>query len=105
MPLESAANRVTGEESVVPSVVVNWPCRIREAIVSVFGKRGSLLAIKVIVGTNVKGSQFSKLEKEAIVVDSRLMNWEVIVRDSIVLYVSSVSGGMTDRSKSRVTRC
>jgi hypothetical protein len=75
---------VTGEVSVVPSFVVNWPCRIREAIVSVFVERGSLLAIKVIVGTNVKGSQFSKLEKDAIVVDSRLLNWEVIVRDSVV---------------------
>jgi hypothetical protein len=45
---------------------------MREAMVSVFGDSGSPLAINVIVGTSVKGSHFSKLEKEIMVVESKV---------------------------------
>ena len=42
-------------------------------MVSLFIESGSL-AINVIVGTKVKGSHFSRLEKEIMVVDSKVEN-------------------------------
>lgn len=104
VPFKSEATRVTGEVSVPPSFVINWPCKIREAMVSVLGPSKSLLAINVIFGTNVKGLHFSKLEKEIIVVDSKVKNWEVIVFDKVLSYVLSAADGITVRWKWRVTR-
>ncbi len=64
---------MTGELMIAPSDDRIWPHSISEAIESVFCMVESVFAISVIVGTVVKGSQWSMFWNATTVVDSAVI--------------------------------